>query len=65
MPVPEIGFIPRIHAVSVGAGHFDLTRRDGLRAWLKAGPSPAETFEIHPDDIAALDAAMREEADAA
>ncbi|WP_394889550.1 hypothetical protein ACG873_30265 [Mesorhizobium sp. AaZ16] len=36
MPIPTHGFFPRIEAVTVpGFGRFDLTKWEGLRAWIE------------------------------
>ncbi|RUW43901.1 hypothetical protein EN858_21745 [Mesorhizobium sp. M4B.F.Ca.ET.215.01.1.1] len=64
MAIETTGLTPRLAAVTVGFSRFDLTRWDGVMAWLNAGASPSECFHIHTDDIAATDAALKEEIDA-
>ncbi|TPM11521.1 hypothetical protein FJ960_01905 [Mesorhizobium sp. B2-3-11] len=62
MTVPAVGFIPRITSVSANGSGFDLTCWHGVRAWLAAGQGQAtERFGVHPDDIAALAAAIKQE----
>lgn len=60
MSVPQVGFFPRIEAVTIAHRRFDLTRLEELRAWLNAPSSATQIFHIHQDDIAALEAAMKE-----
>lgn len=45
MSLPEIGFIPRIEAATIGNARFDLSRMAGVRAY-KSGVSEAGTVNV-------------------